>query len=31
MFIEFIKLLLTMAALKGTTGALAPSSYLVGK
>jgi hypothetical protein len=29
MVIEFISLLLTMAALKGMTGALAPFSYLV--
>jgi hypothetical protein len=29
MFIEFISLLLSMAALKGMTGALAPFSYLV--
>jgi hypothetical protein len=29
MVIEFISLLLTMAALKGMTGAFAPFSYLV--
>ncbi len=29
MAIEFISLLITMAALKGMTGALAPFSYLV--
>ncbi len=29
MIIEFISLLLTMAALKGMMGALAPFSYLV--
>jgi hypothetical protein len=29
MVIEFISLLLTMAALKGMTGALAPFSYLM--
>jgi hypothetical protein len=31
MVIEFISLLLTMAALKEMTGALAPFSYLVFK
>ncbi len=31
MVIEFISLLLTMTALKGMTGALAPFSYLVLK
>jgi len=31
MVIEFISLLLTKAALKGMTGALAPFSYLVAQ